>query len=656
MRPGADSMRPSSRRSFFPPAPSLSRPRLPSYHDAEIPEHASTSKLPLGLALGALGVVYGDLGTNPLFALGEAFGGEHPISASPASILGVLSLIFWALTLVVTLKYITFVMRASNDGEGGILALLGLIPIKSRPHVLVLIILFGASLLYGDGVVTPAISVLSAVEGLKAAAPSLTKWIVPITIAILVGLFAVQKRGTGGIGVVFGPIMVVWFLVIGALGAVQIVATPVVLQALNPINAVRFFETNASSAFTVLGAVILCIAGGEALYADMGHFGRRPIAIAWYALVLPCLILNYFGQGAFMLSGGKPDPSAFYALVPHALLVPMIILAAMATVIASQALISGAYSLTQQAVQLGFSPRVTVVHTSAAHSGQIYVPEVNWALMIACVALVAGFQSSDKLAAAYGLAVTGTMSVTTLAYFVVLTRTWKWPLYKAVPLCLVFGVIDLTFLVANLRKFMDGGWVPFTIGVGVFVVFTAWMAGRKQLGARIAAMMMPLDAFLAQVTRDAPPRVTGTAVFLTANTGGVPMLLRHHYKHNQVLHKTVVLLTISNTQTPFVKPHERFEIADLGQGFCRFIARFGYMETPKVPELLEAARAWGLDVDLETTTYYLGRETIIAGTSRGMARWRKRLFGFVSKNAVSATAYFGIPPDRVVELGMQIEL
>ncbi|HVY44374.1 MAG TPA: KUP/HAK/KT family potassium transporter, partial [Minicystis sp.] len=531
-----------------------------------------------------------------------------------------------------------------------------LIPIKARPHALVLVILFGASLLYGDGVVTPAISVLSAVEGLKAAAPGVAPWIVPITIAILVGLFAVQKRGTGGIGVVFGPVMVVWFLVIGALGVVQIARTPVVLAALNPVNAAAFVLHEPGAAFTVLGAVILCIAGGEALYADMGHFGRRPIAIAWYALVLPCLVANYFGQGAFLLAGGKPEPSAFYALVPPALLLPTIALAAAATVIASQALISGAYSLTQQAVQLGFSPRVTVVHTSAAHSGQIYVPEVNWALMVACVALVAGFQSSDKLAAAYGLAVTGTMSVTTLAYFVVLIKTWRWPLYKALPLCAAFLAIDLTFLVANLRKFLDGGWVPFGIGVGVFTVFTTWMVGRKRLGARVAANMVPLDAFLEQVARNRPARVRGTAVFLTANTGGVPMLLRHHYRHNQVLHETVVLLTVTSTQSPFVKPRDRVEIAPLGQGFHRIIARFGYMETPIVPDLLAAAHAFGLDIDLERTTYYLGRETIIASNDRGMARWRKRLFGFVSRNAVTATAYFGIPPDRVVELGMQIEL
>jgi len=606
----------------------------------------------MSLALGALGVVYGDLGTNPLFALGDAFGGEHPIRSDPANVTGVLSLIFWALTLVISVKYLTFVMRASNDGEGGILALLGLIPAKARPHALVLVILFGAALLYGDGVVTPAISVLSAIEGLKAVAPGLTPWIVPITIAILVGLFMVQRHGTHSIGVVFGPVMVVWFLAIGALGLAQVVRAPGVLVALNPVTAIQFFRGSPSAAFGSLGAVILCIAGGEALYADMGHFGRRPIALAWYALVLPSLVLNYFGQGAFLLSGGAPDPSAFYAIVPHVLLWPMIALSAISTVIASQALISGAYSLTQQAVQLGLCPRVTVVHTSEGHSGQIYVPEVNRALMVACIALVAGFKSSDRLAAAYGLAVTGTMSVTTVAYFVVLARAWRWPMYRALPLCLFFLGIDVTFLVANLRKFLDGGWVPFSVGLGVFTLFTTWMAGRKRLAAHLKSVVLPLDMFLKDVVERKPPRVRGVAVFLTANPDGVPVLLLHHFKHNQVLHEKVVLLTITSAQTPFVRSDERLEVHELGEGFYRLVARFGYMETPNVPELLTR----GLALDLARTTYYLGRETLIPCASGGMALWRKLLFAYVSRNALSATQYFGIPPNRVVELGMQVEL
>jgi KUP system potassium uptake protein len=641
--------------SLLPPAPTRARPRLPSYVDVEAPS-APEKKLPWGLALGALGVVYGDLGTNPLFALGEAFGGEHPVGVSQLSILGVLSLIFWALMLVVTVKYLGFVMRASNDGEGGILALLGLIPPKARPHALVLVILFGAALLYGDGVVTPAISVLSAVEGLKSGAPSLAAYIVPITIVILVGLFAVQRRGTQDIGFVFGPVMTIWFVAIGALGIAGIWRAPVVLGAINPGWALRYALARPHDAFVVLGAVILCIAGGEALYADMGHFGRRPIAFAWYGLVFPTLVLNYFGQGALLLSGGKPEPSAFYALVPHALVWPMIVLSTAATVIASQALITGAYSLTQQAVQLGYSPRVTVVHTCAGQFGQIYVPEVNWALMVACVALVAGFRTSDKLAAAYGMAVTGTMSITTLAYFVVLTKRWRWPLWKAAPLCGLFIAVDVTFLVANLRKFWDGGWVPFGIGLAVFTLYTTWMVGRARLGAYIHSMMVPLDAFLADVHALAPHRVRGTAIFLTGNSNGVPTLLLHHFKHNQILHETVVLLTITSEHTPFVKAAERVTAEPVGEGFHRVIARFGYMETPSVPSLIEAVHKTGaVPLDMDRLTYYLGRETLIP-CGRGLRRFRMWLFALISRNALPATAYFGIPPNRVVELGMQIEL
>ena len=610
----------------------------------------------LALALGALGVVYGDIGTNPLFALGEAFGPEHPLAVTVPHVLGVLSLIFWALILVVTVKYLSFVMRASNDGEGGILALLGLIPLASRPRWLVLVILFGAALLYGDGVVTPAISVLSAVEGIKAVAPSLAAWVVPITIVILVGLFLVQRRGTEKIGIVFGPTMIVWFLAIGLLGGRQIVRTPVVLAAMSPIHAIRFFLTESSSAFGVLGAVILCVAGGEALYADMGHFGRRPIALAWYGLVLPTLVLNYFGQGAFLLSGGVPEPSVFYATVPRALLLPMIGLSAAATVIASQALISGAYSLTHQAVQLGFSPRVTIVHTSAGHRGQIYSPEVNWLLMVACVALVASFKTSASLAAAYGLAVTGTMSVTTLAYFVVLTRTWGWSLRRAVPLCVAFMIVDVAFVVANVRKFFDGGWVPFGIGLVVFVLFTTWIAGRQRLGAYLGSVSLPLATFLDDVATTKPPRVRGTSVFMTASRAGVPVLLLHHFKHNQVLHETVILLTVTGAQIPHVPATDRLTVEPLGHGFHRLVARFGYMETPNVPALLTAAAASGLTVDLARTTYYLGRETLVPGRAHGLRRWQNILFALITRNARSATSYFGIPPNRVVELGMQIEL
>jgi KUP system potassium uptake protein len=558
--------------------------------------------------------------------------------------------------LVVTVKYIGFVMRASNDGEGGILALLGLIPMTARPKVLVLVIMFGAALLYGDGVVTPAISVLSAVEGIKATTPALAHWIVPITIVILVLLFMVQRRGTNDIGFVFGPVMVIWFVAIGALGVASIVHEPIVMTAINPVWGVRYALARPHDAFVVLGAVILCIAGGEALYADMGHFGRKPIALAWYTLVFPTLIANYFGQGALLLSGAKAEPSAFYALVPHVLLVPMIILSTAATVIASQALISGAYSITQQAVQLGYSPRVTVIHTSAGQFGQIYVPEVNWALMIACVALVAGFRTSDRLAAAYGMAVTGTMTVTTIAYFVVVTKTWRWPLYRAIPVCAVFMVVDMTFLVANLRKFWDGGWVPFSIGLGIFTLFTTWVTGRARLFEYIKAAVVPLDAFIADVHASHPHRVQGTAVFLTSHSNGVPTLLLHHFKHNQVLHETVLLLTITSEHSPFVKGSERLETETVGEGFYRVIARFGYMETPSVPELMTALEQKKvIPIDPDRTTYYLGRETLIP-CGRGLRRLRMWLFALISRNALPATRYFGIPANRVVELGMQIEL
>jgi KUP system potassium uptake protein len=621
---------------------------------ARDPQVSSTNsaRRDAGLALGALGVVYGDLGTNPLFALADAFGGEHPIRQDALSVLGVLSLVFWALTLVVTLKYITFVMRASNQGEGGILALLGLIPETARPHLLVLVILFGSSLLYGDGVVTPAISVLSAVEGLKAVTSVLVPFIVPITIAILIGLFLLQKHGTHRIGGMFGPIMVVWFVAIGALGTVQILRVPGILAAITPVHMVRFFAAAPGAAFRSLGAVILCIAGGEALYADMGHFGRRPIALAWYVFVFPALILNYFGQGAFLLSGGSPQPSTFYAIVPHLLLIPMIALSTVATVIASQALISGAYSLTHQAVQLGMCPRVTVVHTSAGHEGQIYVPEVNRALMVLCILLVATFRTSDSLAAAYGLAVTGTMAVTTLAWFVVLTKTWRWPLLRALPVALFFFSIDITFLVANLRKFWDGGWVPVTIGLGVFTLFTTWMTGRKRLASRLAANLLPMDMLLEDIARRPPPRVRGMGVFLTANTGGVPVLLLHHFKHNQVLHERVVLVTVQGTQTPYVERDRQVELVDLGQGFSRLVARTGFMEKLELPEVLSRV----MRAEVNRTSYYMGRETIICSRARGMAHWRKVLFAFISRNAVSAAAYFGIPPNRVIELGMQVEL
>ena len=642
------------------------RPRLPRFEEeAALQNHASgNARRPwaLTLTLGALGVVYGDLGTNPLFALQECFSGAHALAATAPNILGVLSLVFWALVFVVAIKYLSFVMRASNDGEGGILALLALIPkigvgqAAERPKVILLIVLFGAALLYGDGAITPAISVLSAVEGIKLVAPALSKFVVPITVAILAALFWFQKYGTARIGNVFGPVMVIWFLSIGALGARQIVSAPAVLAALSPHYAVSFLFHGGWHAFLVLSAVVLCIAGGEALYADMGHFGRRPIALAWYGLVMPTLILNYFGQGAYLLGGHASGASVFYAIVPPALLIPMVVLATFATVIASQALISGAYSLTYQAVQLGLCPRVRIVHTSEDHSGQIYVPEVNGVLMVACLALVLHFGSSERLAAAYGLAVTGTMSITSVAYFVVLTQTWKWSLWKAVPLVAAFLVVDLAFLSANLTKFLAGGWVPVAIGVGVFALMASWIAGRRRLARSLTESAFPFDDFLKDIAAHAPPRVRGTGVFLTANPKGVPPVLFHHFKHNQVLHEKVVLLSIVNASAPYVESARRLVVHDRGEGIYQVIARYGFMESPDVPALLEACKPMGLDIDLSRATYYLGRETLLVPEKAGLRHAWKRLFALISRNAQNATAYFRIPPNRVVELGMQIEI
>jgi KUP system potassium uptake protein len=554
-------------------------------------------------------------------------------------------------------KYLGFVMRASNEGEGGILALLALVPKPKTSFVLVPLVLFGAALLYGDGVVTPAISVLSAVEGLKTAAPSTERFVVPITVVILLLLFAAQSRGTHRIGSVFGPVMVFWFTAIAACAAPWIAKQPEVLWALDPRRGVAFLFHGHWHAFLSLGAVVLCIAGGEALYADMGHFGRKPIAIAWYGLVLPSLVVAYFGQGAFLLGGGAIGTSTtFYAIVPRLALYPMVALATIATVIASQALVSGAYSLTHQAIELGFFPRVRVVHTSAGQFGQIYVPFVNTVLAIACVALVVGFGASSKLAAAYGLAVTGTMSITSVAYFVVLTRAWKWPIWRAAPLALGFLAIDLAFLVANLTKFFAGGWVPVGLGILVFGFMMTWIAGRRRLGQQMAALVHPADDFLRELAEAPCARVRGTAVFMTAHPTGIPPVLFHHFKHNQVLHEQVVLLSIRSSGRPFVPSSSRATVEALGQGFYRVHAEFGFMEAPNAPAALAACAPLGLEVAPARTSYYLGRETLLCDRAHGPARWWRSLFAVISRNAQSAPGYFGIPPNRVVELGIQLEV
>ena len=615
------------------------------------------------VSLGALGVVYGDIGTSPLYAMKECLTGVHGAVPNHENVLGVLSLVFWALTLVICVKYLTFVLRADNKGEGGIQALAALVAsTDKRKHnmrlaIPILMALFGTGLLYGEGVLTPAISVLSAVEGLKVVTHSLESFIIPITVGILIGLFAVQRVGTHRIGTVFGWIMLVWFVAIGVAGVSWIVREPAVLAAVNPIHAVRFLAGNELKGFLLLGSVVLVITGGEALYADMGHFGRIPIRIAWYCVVFPGLLLNYFGQGALMLTSPEGSiTNPFFQMVEGPMLIPMVILATMAAIIASQALISGAFSLTNQAVQLGYAPRVTIVHTSEKAEGQIYIPEVNYLLMVACVAVVLGFGSSDKLAGAYGVAVTGTMTITSFLYFLVRRNLWHKPLLSSLAMLIAFLCVDLTFFSATMAKIHHGGWLPLTFGALVFILMTTWWKGRVELSRVMDQGNLPDDLFLGDIEAQALHRVCGTAVFMTSNPDGIPNVLMHHVKHNQVLHKQVVLLSIHTENMPWVTGSSSLQVRDLDQGFYRVMARVGFMQTPNVPRLIERCAADGLIVDPATTTYYLGRQSLITTGRTRMARWRKQLFSFLARNSRPPTAFFNLPPNRVVELGLQIEI
>lgn len=626
-----------------------------------IRRHAPHGRYLFILSLAALGVVYGDIGTSPLYAIRECFHGPHAVAPSRLNILGVLSLIFWSLIIVISIKYLVFVLRADNNGEGGILSLTALAtPIKpsGRTEQVFLIMtgIFGAALLYGDGIITPAISVLGAMEGLTVATPVLSPFVVPITILILVALFLFQHKGTAKVGKIFGPITLIWFTALAVLGVAQILRHPDVLLAVNPVHGLNFFLLNGWHGFLILGSVFLVVTGGEALYADMGHFGTRPIRLVWFSVVLPSLLLNYFGQGALLLDDPDAANNPFYRLAPAWALYPMIVLATSAAIIASQAVISGAFSLTMQAVQLGFSPRLKINHTSTREYGQIYIPAVNWALMIGCIAIVVGFRTSSNLAAAYGVAVTSTMVITTILFYVVARNVWGWNLFIAAALATFFLIIDLAFFGANIIKVADGGWFPLILAVLVFIVMTTWKKGRRILNERIQSEARPLEEFLQGMARKPPIRVPGTAIFMNGNASRTPPALLHNLEHNKVLHERVLFLTVKTRQVPFVSPEERVEVESLGDGFHRLKVYYGFMEDPDIPNVLANASVPGFAYDPVDTTYFLGRETIIASKRPGMAIWREKIFSIISHNATSATAYFCIPPDRVVEMGEQIEI
>jgi len=595
----------------------------------------------------------------------ECFKKEYGLTATPANVYGVLSLVVWALILVVSVKYLIFILRADNRGEGGVLALLALILQQQRrdadkniKQLIIVLGLIGAALLYGDGIITPAISVLGAMEGLEVITPKLDVVIVPATLVILLSLFLVQKKGTTKVGRVFGPVMMVWFVSIAALGIYEVALAPRILAAINPWYGFQFFLTHGKQAFVLLGAVVLVVTGGEALYADMGHFGKRPIRIAWFYLVFPALLLNYFGQGALILRDPAGAENPFFMLAPRALLYPLVALATLAAIIASQALISGAFSLTQQAVQLGYSPRVNIIHTSKTEAGQIYIPEVNTALMIGCLLVVLGFRSTGALGAAYGIAVTGTMSITTILFYMLARSRWNWSLFHALSFLVFFLIIDLGFFGSNALKILHGGWVPIVVGLGIFTLMTTWYQGRRIVLKLLTRASLPIEMFLNSVADHKPVRVPGTAIFLTSDPEGAPLVLLHHLKHNKVLHEQVVLLSVLSANVPEIPESERMIAIPLREGFWRVKARYGFMETPNVPDILARSKDAGIRSEKMHTTYYLGRERLIPNphSKHRLASWRKKLYIFMSRNSRSATEFFGIPSNRVVELGAQIEL
>ncbi len=629
----------------------------------------------VGLTLGALGVVYGDIGTNLLFAVHETFESpHHRLEVDEANVLGVCSLIFWALMIVITVKYLLFVMRADNDGEGGVLALAALAQPAGadnsgnrrdaarvdgrvpRIGALVLLGLFGTALLYGDGVITPAISVLAAVEGLEVATPSLSTYVVPISVVILVGLFLIQRKGTATIGKLFGPVMVVWFLCLAVLGARQIAGYPSVFRALDPRWGIEYFAHNGAKGFLSLGAIFLVACGGEALYADMGHFGRRPIQLGWVTLVLPALVLAYFGQGAMLLQHPEHIDNPTFRMVPDPLIYPFVALATMATVIASQALISGAFSLTVQAIQLGYSPRMRVIHTAEDQAGQIYLPAVNWALMVACIGLVLGFRSSSNLAAAYGLAVTNTMVITTILFYVVARRRFGWSTAKAGSICAGLLVVETGFFGANVFKIPDGGWFPLLVGLLLLTVFTTWNTGRRLVADHIGKGKLPLQQLVDSEPHEAVPRVPGTHVYLYGQPGHTPPALLANLRHNRVVHDTELIVSLVTERVPRVLGARRLEHRDLGHGFHQVILRYGFMEEPDVPRDLAEHNLGKFAFDPDIALYTLGKETVLVTDRPGMVMWRERLFAFMSRNATPAANYFKLPPHQVIDVGLQVEL
>jgi len=604
--------------------------------------------------------VYGDIGTSPLYAMRECFFGSHSVPPTPANVLGVLSLIIYSLLLVISVKYIAIVMRADNHGEGGILALTALLPRSigngSDWPVLILMGIFGASLLYGDGMITPAITVLGAVEGLKVATPFFEPYVIPLAVGILLAVFAIQKHGTHQVGKLFGPVMVVWFFVIAALGVNYLLHEPLVLTAVDPRHAISFFLAHGWHGFAVLGAVFLVVTGGEALYADMGHFGKRSIRVAWFVLVLPALVLNYFGQGALLLTNPTAAHQPFFLLAPGWALLPLVGVATAAAIIASQALISGAFSLTRQAIQLGYCPRLDIEHTSSLQIGQVYVPQVNWALMVSTIAIVIGFGSSSSLAAAYGIAVTLTMVITAVLLQVVMTERWHWPPALAFTVTGIFLTIDLAFFGANVLKITHGGWLSLVIGAVLFTLMTTWKTGRSLVAERLTARAVPLDDFMAGLAETPPARVPGTAVFMTAQPRGTPPALAHNLRYNKVLHEHVITLLVTTQPVPHVSDDDRIVVRALGKGVFDVVLRYGFMEDPDVPKALAHACKLGLALDEGDVTYFLGRETLIVTRTPGMTMWRERLFVLMARNAVRATAFFKLPPERVVELGVQVEI